>query len=255
MSKNTETVHIVPVKYGHVDFCILGITPIILARMTEKAKFELLMPKGGKSRAEKNSTLKHDPMREFRDSPYTAKNAEDETLLQGLSIWFKKCVGAAALDMPGATKSQIGRLVWAEGERVPIYGVPRLFMAVTRSAGMNAAPDIRTRCIVPQWATRVRLSFMCPVLSEEPLISLMAAAGIISGVGDWRPGKGSGNFGQFEIVSPDDPRYLRVVENGGRAVQQSAMDNPVAYDDETESLLELFYPEARRRGFEVVEAA
>ena len=68
------------------------------------------------------------------------------------------------------------------------------------------------------------------------------------GVGDWRPEKGSGNFGQFELVSEDDADYLRIIETGGRQEQIDAMESPTPYDQDTEELLEWFNDEIDRRG-------
>ena len=68
------------------------------------------------------------------------------------------------------------------------------------------------------------------------------------GVGDWRPEKGSGNFGQFELVSEDDADYLRIIETGGRQEQIDPMESPTPYDQDTEELLEWFNDEIDRRG-------
>ena len=94
----------------------------------------------------------------------------------------------AALDLPGARKAQIGRLVQVkEGtyrDLIPIYGEPQLLMSVTRSADMNRTPDIRSRCIIPNWAAQITISFVLPTLRETAVVNLLAAAGITAGVGD-----------------------------------------------------------------------
>jgi hypothetical protein len=76
---------------------------------------------------------------------------------------------------------------------------------------------------------------------------LLAAAGLTIGVGDWRPEKGSGNYGQFEIVSKDDPRYARIVKTGGRQAQIDGFENPDGYDEETAELLSWFDDERAKR--------
>lgn len=253
MAAKAETsIDILTVDHGQLDFCILGTTPIILNRMSEKALRELLMPKGKKTAADKASSLKHDPMAEFKASPYTDPDESAATLLQHLSSAFKGALKSAALDLPGANKSQIGRLTWVNGERVSIYGVPQMLMSVTRSADMSRTPDVRTRAIVPKWACRVSVSFVQPLLREQAVANLLASAGITQGVGDWRPGKGSGTYGQFTLVSQDDPAFLHVIEHGGRKAQESAMESPAFYDRETEELYEWFQVESKRRGFKAV---
>lgn len=247
-TKKEATMEVQEIATNRVEFCILGRTPLILNRMSEKAKYELLFPKGRKTTAQKASSLKHNPHEEFRSSPYTLPDPEAPTLLAHLATSFKAAIRGAGVDIPGATKAQLGRLMWVEGERLPVYGSPRLHMAITRSRDINATPDVRTRCCVPRWATRITLQFVTPQINAKTVGRLLAAAGLIQGVGDWRPEKGSGNFGQFDVVSADDPEFLHVIETGGRDVQTEAMANPVPYDEETEELLSWFYEEADRRG-------
>lgn len=191
--------------------------------------------------------LKHDPRAEFQASPYILKDERAPTLLAHLATAFKKSLMGAALDMPGAKKAQIGRLVWVNGDYVPIYGVPKIFMSVVRSADINRTPDIRSRAIVPHWAARVSFNFVEPLIKPQAVANLLAAAGMIQGVGDWRPEKGAGNYGQFEIVDAEDPRFVEVVATGGREAQLAAMNEPTCYDDETEELLTWFDDELQRR--------
>jgi hypothetical protein len=250
--KKEAEIDVLKVTHGQLDFCVLGSTPLILNRMSEKVMRELLMPAPKKNAAQKASTLKHDPVTEFLASPYIDEDESAPTLLQHLSSAFKNAIKGAALDLPGASKSQIGRLTWVNGERISIFGVPQIFCSVTRSADMARTPDVRTRAIVPKWAARVSVSFVTPILREQGVANLLASAGITQGVGDWRPGKGAGTYGQFELVSADDPRFLHIVQHGGRAVQVAAMDAPEAYDRETRELLEWFGVESKRRGFKAV---
>lgn len=249
VEKETE-IQILEVVKGEMEFCILGTTPLIMNRMSQKVWFELLAPKGKKTGVEKASSLKHDPIQEFRNSPYIISDPKAPTLLCILPTAFKRAMGTAALDTPGAKKAQIGRLVYIEGEQLPIYGTPQVFMAITRSADMNHTPDVRTRAILPEWACKLRVKFTKPVLREQSIANLLAAAGFQSGVGDWRQEKGSGSYGSFKLVSADDKDFVRIVKTQGRAVQQGALDNPEAYNSETEEMLAWFSVEAAARGFE-----
>ncbi len=250
--KNEESIDILTVDKGQIQFCILGTTPLILNRMSEKAMRELLAPKGKKTAADKAANLKHIPLEEFRSSPYIDRNPNGPTLLQHLASAFKGSLKGAAVDLPGAKKAQIGRLTWVEGERIAIYGVPQMIMSVVRSADMNRTPDVRTRAIVPQWACVVTVSYVQPLLRQQSVANLMASAGIMQGIGDWRTEKGAGNYGSFELVEQDDPRFLAIRQNGGRAAQIAAMENPEPYDEETAELYQWFLGEASRRGFKDV---
>lgn len=244
----SETIsEILQVSTGVLECYIVGTSPLILNRMSEKAKHELLMPKGRKNAAERATSLKHIPVDEYRASAHTLKDDAQPTLLAIPSTAFKGSIRTAALDMPGAKKAQIGRLTYIAGEYVGVYGVPRLFMSITRSADMNKTPDVRTRAIVPTWACRVNITFVQPLIRAQAVANLLAAAGITVGVGDWRPEKGAGSYGQFRIADKDDAEYKAIVKAGGRAEQVEALEVPVPYDDESAELLSWFDDERGKR--------
>lgn len=247
-STKSETIDIQPIKSLSVAISVLGTRPLILNRMAEKAKRELLLPKGRKTVAEKASSLKHDPLAEFAASPYVLHDDDAPTYLGHLASAFKGAMMSAALRLPGATKTEIGQLLWVEGDVVPVWGVPELLMSVVRSADVGKTPDVRTRVVVPEWAASVVVTFSVPLLNERSVVNLLAAAGQICGVGDWRPEKGRGTYGQFTLVDPDDARFARIVASGGRAAQLAAMAQPQAYDAETAELLSWFDLELKTRG-------
>lgn len=249
--KSKDEIQILEINTGRIEFCVLGKTPLILNRMSEKAQRELLMPKGRKNAAEKASSLKHNPLEEYRASVYRDLNPSSPTFLLMMSTAFKGALRSAAMDLPGSSKAQIGRLTFIEGQYVSIFGVPEIFMSVTRSADMNRTPDIRTRAIVPHWACRLAVTFVKPILREQAVANLLAAAGITMGVGDFRPEKGKGNYGQFDLVSEDSAEFQRVMKLG-RKEQEAAMETPEPHDTETEELLSWFDVELKRRGFKAV---
>lgn len=249
--KDAGEIQVLEVTKGSIQFCVLGRTPLILNCMSQKVKQELLLPKGKKNAAEKASSLKHVPLDEFRASAYQSIDENNATRLLMLATSFKGAIRSVAVDMPGAAKAQIGRLTYVEKDYVDVYGMPKLFMSVTRSADMNKTPDVRTRCIVPEWACSLTVTFVKPILREQAVANLLAAAGIMRGVGDWRPEKGSGSYGQFELVDADNAEYRRILKVG-RVQQDAALKSPECYDKESAELLSWYTAEAQRRGFKMV---
>lgn len=247
----SKEIEILTVEQGRMTVAIVGTTPFICNRVSEKAKRELILPKGRKTTAEKSQSLKHDPLRELRASPYTLADEAAPTLLAFLAVAPKRAAMTAALDIPGAKKAQIGRLVRVEGERLPLYGVPQMHMAIVRSADMNRTPDVRTRAILPKWAMLLEVTFAKPALREKSVLNLFAAGGMFAGVGDWRTEKGSGNYGSFRLAGADDPELLEILSTGGRAAQIAALNSPAFYDDETEELFTWYTGEVESRGFKV----
>lgn len=257
-TKTTHTedaVSVLEISKGAVTFCVLGTSPLVFNRMSEKAKRELLMPRGRKNAAERATTLKHDPVQEFRDSVYrdAADNAPARLVMPATA--FKGAMAAAALDLPGVARSQIGRLTYVQGYNVHVFGVPRLFMSVVRSADINKTPDIRTRAILPEWAAMVTISFVKPLIRDQMVANLLAAAGVTIGIGDFRQEKGKGNFGQFDLVSADSVPFQALVRKAGRDVQDKALTDATPYDAESAELLDWYSAERKKRGFDVKEAA
>lgn len=249
--KNDGALEIVEVNTTTLEVALVGTTPIILNRMAEKARQELLMPRGPKTAAERAGTLKHNPLVEFRSAATQLQDEQAATLLAIPASALKGAIRTAALDQPGLTKSQIGRLTYVEGTTIGIFGTPEVFTTIVRSADAARTPDVRTRCIVPKWAAIASVRFVRPIIREQALANLIAAAGITVGLGDWRPEKGAGNYGQFRVAGADDAELLHLMQHHGRAAQIEAMVNPTAHDDETEELLGWFDAEVRHRGFKL----
>lgn len=255
-SANTTTgaeIDVISIETGTVMLKVLGRTPLICNRLSEKARFQLLLPPTKKNAVEKATTLKHNPVDEYRASVMRTKG-EAETAIALPATAFKGALCSAALDMPGTKKAQIGRLTFVEGEQIQIFGKPQIFSTITRSADMNKTPDVRTRAILPEWAAIVPVTFNRPLLNEMSIYRLMVAAGITIGVGDFRQQKGAGNYGSFNVIAEDDEksmaRFNAILEQG-KAVQESALQDPEPYDDETAELLAWFDVEVKRRGFKV----
>lgn len=224
---------------------IIGESPLIYNAMSEKSRHELLMPKGKKTAAEKSQNMKHEPLEEFRNSVYR-RNGDGATRLTFPACAFKCAMMDAALEVQGAKKSQIGRLVWVVGDTVDVYGVPQVHMAIVRSADMAKTPDVRTRAILERWCCMLTVRFVMPTLNETAICRLLETAGLVCGVGDFRQQKGKGNFGQFRLA--DKEECADIIKAGGMKQQDAALDKPTCYDSESEALFAWHNEERKRRG-------
>jgi hypothetical protein len=252
---DSSVMEIQPLGKNSVDIAIIYESPLIFNRMAVKVQRGLLLPSGRKNAAERAASLKHDPIEEFRASPYRLKSDKEPTLVGIPAGAFKKAMAQAAIDIPGAAKAQIGRLTRVlalnDENLIPIYGIPYLKMDVTRSADIAHTPDVRTRACIKRWAAVLTVTYTTPNLTQKTIVNLCSGAGEIIGVGDWRQEKGSGDFGLWRITDGDDPEFRQILTEGGRAAQQAALDNPMPYDIESEDLLAWYQSElVRRRGTE-----
>jgi len=231
-----------------VDFYIIGKSALVYNAMSAKTMDELLFPSEKLSQGERRTTLKHDPYQEYRDSVYRRKDDEaGPTRLTLPSRMFKAAMVDVITVVGGSTKVDMKRLLRYDQDYVDIYGVPQLYMAVVRQAGMNRTPDVRTRAIVKEWCCKVQLHYVVPNLNESTVANLLLNAGELNGVGDARQQKGAYDFGRFEIAEgPTDPRIKKLLKLGMKE-QDRALRDPVCYDQETTALLAGFDQELARR--------
>lgn len=245
--KTTESATLVidALKQGRVTMRIIGSTPMYYNAMSVKAKRTLLLGGGKKTAAEKKE-IKHNPEEEFRDSVY--RTSAGPTLLAFPAAGIKNGMATAALVTDGVKKTDVQRLIFLPQEKVSVWGRPYLRMDVVRSADMNKTPDIRTRAFLPRWCAEIDIAFVTPALSIHSIGSLLNNAGLVSGLGDFRQEKGKGSYGTFRLVSSDEDEALwQELMAESRVVQQSALDEPEAFDDETRELWAMLRQERMRR--------
>lgn len=233
-----ETLRVADIHIGKIQVGVIGTTPLLLHRLTLKTKKQLIKPPGRKTAGEKKTTEKHEVWEEFRDSPEKFSDPDAPTLLGIQSVAFKKAMIGVATDVEvNISKAELGRLTFVESHLSPIFGIPQVSMMTVRQSGPSRTPDVRTRAIVERWGAILDISFVRPNVTEGAILKLLSHAGVIRGVGDYRAEKGSGNYGSFRVVEPDDPDLQAIVQEGSRAAQVDAMESPVCYDTDTMELL------------------
>jgi hypothetical protein len=228
-----------------MELWLKGLEPIILNSLSGKARRELLFPRGRLNETDKESRLKHDPIQEFRDS-MRMRTGSGPTAITFPSTGPKNAIKTVALDTPGMFKTQLGRLIRVEGYSCDLYGIPKVFMTAVTQAGKTKAPDIRTRAIIEEWCMPIRVTFVTPQLNSTSIMQLVANAGVIVGLGDFRQEKGAGSFGVFEVVAKEECEDI--IKNGGAKQQLDAIKNWECFDAETEEMLSWFHAEVKRRG-------
>jgi hypothetical protein len=236
-------VDVKPVHQETIVTGIIGRSPLIFHAMSLKVRQELLFP-AEKKRGSKPTTLKHVPLEEYRDSVYRTVDPAAPTVLAFPAGGFKKSMAVAALQVDGLTKISVLRNIWVEpderrGNNLFIFGTPIMSIMPVRMQDVNRTPDMRTRAIVLEWTTRLRIRFDADMFTGESVMNLVAHAGQREGIGDGRIGSGY-EFGAFAACDVTDPDFLEICQNGGRIPQAAALETPGYYDVETERLYEFW---------------
>ena len=252
MTKTTENkveqfVTIQRLERGRTTVFLLSTSALVMNRMAEKARQQLLLPSRRTNQATRDRVLKHNPHEEFRNSVYRCRDLDAPTAFHFPHGAFKKAMASASIDTEGATKAETGRLVKILDETVHVYGLPYLYMDVVRQAGIGRTPDIRTRAMFPAWACKLTVQYITTRIREVDIVNLLANAGDVCGIGDGRTEKGTFDYGSFELVNANDPRWLDIVNNQGRDAQLNAMEQEIPVNADTAELLSWYDGEIVRR--------
>jgi len=183
---------------------ILGVSPLIMHKFSEKAKRQMLdatqgrrTPKEPKDpRAEYESCLHH--LGDGYGYPADA---------------FKQAtVGAARFYGKELTMTALNQFIFITGEvgddgrqLVRIEGEPRMREDIVRVG--RGGTDLRYRPEFYPWSARVDVTYFSNAITRETVLSAIDAGGLAIGVGDWRPER-KGTFGTYRIDPEADIEVL-----------------------------------------------
>ncbi|AZM51822.1 hypothetical protein DMA15_03825 [Streptomyces sp. WAC 01529] len=183
---------------------IVGTSPLIVHRFSEKAKRQMLDNMQGR----KSPKQSKDPEAEYEAAFYHLKDGGYGFPV----IAFKAATIGGARFYQGVTMTALRQFMFFRGEvgddgrgMTRIDGTPHMREdTVTVGRGGH---DLRYRPEFPEWTTALDVVYVKSMLTRESVISLIAAGGMGVGVGEWRPEKG-GDFGTYDI---DQSREVEVI--------------------------------------------
>jgi hypothetical protein len=171
---------------------IVGDSPLIVHRWSEKTKREMLDKHMGK--AEKGREVK-DPQSQYEDTIYYLENGDHgfpSSAFKQAAVRAGKLLGIAMTD----TKTMFHVNGTVEQELATIEGTPRMREDIVRVS--NGSPDIRYRAEYPEWSTVIAVHYNPQIATLEKIVSLIEHGGFGVGVGEWRPEK-NGQFGRYHV--------------------------------------------------------
>lgn len=185
---------------------ILGTSPLLIHRFSEKAKRQMLDAMQGR----KTPKQPKDPEAEYEAAFYRTHDGR-----YGMPvIAFKSATTGAARFFAGITMTLLRQVMFFRGEvgvdgqqLAIIDGEPKMREDVVRVG--NGGTDLRYRPEFSDWRTELRVTYVTSQLSQASVLSLIDAGGMGLGVGEWRPEK-KGDMGTF-MVDPD--RDIQVLGN------------------------------------------
>lgn len=203
-----EIIMIPAIRIEELPITLIGDSPLIVHRFSEKTKREML-DKQMKKASTKGRDAKN-PVSDFMESLYWltempkeyTEEAFEKALAEGAefgfpSIAFKSSAVSAAY-RAGVTKDKATSrgAFHIDGEFVKIDGVPTLREDMVRLQGSSA--DIRYRGEFKQWRATFMVRYNASVYSVEQIANFFNLGGFACGVGEWRPEK-DGSYGMYHV--------------------------------------------------------
>jgi len=200
----TPIVNIERIGTETIDVPIIGTTPLIMHRFSEKAKRQMLDTQQGK----KTPKQKRDPQADYEASMHRTGDGYGFPVLG-----FKAAtVGAARFFGKDVKMTELRQFIFMHGvpskDRseilVPITGEPKMREDIVRLS--LSSTDLRYRAEFADWSATLVVTYVTSALSRDSVLSLIDAGGMGVGVGEWRPQK-SGQNGTYAI---DESRKVTV---------------------------------------------
>ena len=183
---------------------LIGTTPLIVHRFSEKAKRQMLDTMQGR----KTPKAPKDPNVDYEGAFYRFEDGGTGIPV----IAFKAATIGGARFYQAVTMKELKQFIFMRGEvgvdgqsLARIEGEPRMREDVVR-VGRGGA-DLRYRPEYIEWRTVLTVTYVTSALTRNSLLSLIDAGGMGVGVGEWRPEK-NGDFGTYQI---DPDREVEVV--------------------------------------------
>jgi hypothetical protein len=204
----SERIEIDQIKVTNILVPIIGTSPLIMHNWSEKQKRAMLQAQQGK-RAMKDV---RDPEAEYQAAFYRiAREGQSDGYGFPVTGFKAAIVGAARFYGKSIKMTELKQFIFMRGvltkadpqQLVEIVGQPEMREDVVRLGGMNRSADLRYRPEFKQWSAVLDVTFVQSSLSQGSVLSLIDAAGLGVGVGEWRPER-RGEFGCFTIDQSKD---------------------------------------------------
>ena len=212
-STKNEPVMIKKPKIVFARFKIKGIEPLNMHRLGKKLLEEFSDRDKGKIVKKKK---KRNHQEEFIDSLHVidkkGKAVQYKALPKKLSktmrfgfpaSGLKKAMVSACRQFKGVAMTEVRGLFFVCGEYIPIEGLPEMDQFWRRIGGKGpgtGTPDIGIRARFNEWSSTVLIKYNADAITLDSIVNLLSTAGFSVGLGEDRPEKTGGTFGQFEVV-------------------------------------------------------
>ncbi len=192
--KKTQ-VEIKDFQIKEVKIPIVGISPLIVHKWSEKAMRQIQDKQAGKAKNKKHDA--RDPEEEMELAKHKSPKGFEGFPAAGFKASMIRGAKMIGMVMKDTQTSFFIKADCEETQLIKITGKSRMRTDMVR-VGMGSA-DVRYRPEYPTWGATLRIEYNEGVTSLDQLFQLVKAAGYGCGIGEMRPEKGKFNFGRFQL--------------------------------------------------------
>ncbi len=202
----SETIELRRLEEETIRICIVGMTPLIPHRWSEKAR--RMMP----GHPERDTVKKTKDVRKPEEEAEACLYKLGKSLAMPATAFKAALVGACRLfDKPSMQEAKQLLFVVGDGpeQLVKITAAERV-LREDPARNANGGADLRYRYALVDWSAEVDVRYVPSIISRASVIALMDAAGR-SGVGDWRPSSPkslTGTYGTWRVNEKKEVRTL-----------------------------------------------
>ena len=210
-ANETVSVEIPQLKMKTAVIHVVGDTPLIVHKWSEKAKKEIRDKQMKKASTKKEAK---DPVADFIDTLYWLDGEPEEKTQEGFekaiaagarfgfpATGFKQCAIMGAYRLGADIKTTVAKAaIIIPCEYIEIKGkAVTMREDMVKVGGISKVADIRYRAQIEEWEADIPVKYVSSVLSLEQVINLFNLGGFACGVGEWRNEK-NGVFGSFHVA-------------------------------------------------------
>lgn len=191
-----KTVEVKEFSINEVQIPIVGISPLITHKFSEKAQKMIADKQAGKAQNKKHDV--RDPEADFEGAKHVSADGWEGFPAAGFKAAMIRGAKIIGMVMKDAGMSFFVKADCEETQLVRINGEARMRTDMVR-VGMGSA-DIRYRPEYPTWDATLTIEFNAGMISLDQIYQLVKAAGYSCGIGEMRPEKGKFNYGRFKLA-------------------------------------------------------
>lgn len=205
-TKKEQKVELLPINISEFDVTVIGTSPLIVHRFSEKAKKQIEDKQQKKAKQAKEA---RDPQAEYLSSLYVFPG--DVPGVKGSrygvpAVWFKLAMVASCRFIDGITMTMARGAFHVMGHSPESGGLVLLNYSDLRmredpvTIGMGSR-DMRYRGEFTNWSVKLRIRYNSSVITVDQLINLLNISGFGNGIGELRPSQGaSDQFGMYQVA-------------------------------------------------------